>query len=111
MCISSLALISNSKNASSIQDCVYTPRTDTSGASYDSKRCSGGWSQEAFDYAYKYNVTVEALYPYVAANGTCKQTARNVIGAQTTLKQKNSAPGYSTVAPEDVSALKEAVKV
>jgi hypothetical protein len=34
-------------------DCVSAPRSDTAAAVYNSDGCSGGWSQEAFDYMHK----------------------------------------------------------
>lgn len=91
-------------------DCVRSPRTSTTGALYNSGGCSGGWSQEAFDYARKYNVTFEPSYPYTATNGVCKQRPLTATGAVAqSLKQDVPNPGYFTVTPNNVTALKAAV--
>ncbi|PSC70975.1 senescence-specific cysteine protease SAG39-like isoform A [Micractinium conductrix] len=46
-------------------DCVRNPTISTSNTPYGSGGCNGVWSEEAFNYAYKYNITTESDYPYV----------------------------------------------
>ena len=91
-------------------DCVSSPRTSTAGTAYSSGGCGGGWSQEAFDYVRKYNVTFTANYPYNAVNGVCKQRATTSSGlTATALKQLTPDPGYYQVTSANVTAMKIAV--
>lgn len=36
--------------------------------------CNGGWMPLVYDYAVKYGITTETLYPYVQKESTCKTT-------------------------------------
>lgn len=92
-------------------DCVSSPRTSTTGAAYASGGCGGGWSQEALDYARKFNVTFETSYPYTATNGVCSQRVLTPTGGSATaLKQSAPNPGYYQVMPNNVTAMKAAVR-
>ena len=92
-------------------DCVKSPRTSTTGAAYASGGCGGGWSQEAMDYARKYNVTFEPNYAYTASNGVCKQKASTPTGGvATALKQDVPDPGYYVVPPANLTAWKNAIQ-
>ncbi len=67
-------------------DCVNWQRKASSGAAYDSLGCDGGWSEDAFDFAYKYNVTVEARYQYRAVQGRSCALYKPVRGVQAVVK-------------------------
>jgi C1A family cysteine protease len=61
--------------------------------------CSGGWSQNAFQYAVNHGIGAQASYPYTARDGTCKQVTAAF-----------KAKGYSNVSPKNVAALKQALQ-
>ena len=35
------------------------------------RRCGGGWSDEALNYAFTYNISTEAAYPYKGVTNPC----------------------------------------
>jgi len=61
--------------------------------------CSGGWSQNAFQYAANHGLAIQTSYPYTARDGTCKSVSP-------AFKTK----GYSNVASKNVAALKQALQ-
>jgi Papain family cysteine protease len=63
------------------------------------------------DYVRKYNVTLEKSYPYKATNGVCQQRPLGLAGSlATSLKQSTPNPGYYQVKPNNVTAMKQAVR-
>jgi hypothetical protein len=42
------------------------------------RRCGGGWSDEALNYAFAYNISTEAAYPYKGVTNPCNSTALRV---------------------------------
>ncbi|GAB4818370.1 hypothetical protein N2152v2_005416 [Parachlorella kessleri] len=75
---------------------------------YSSNGCSGGWPSNALDYAYRFNQTLESLYPYKGVTGTCNRT---ILSKTTNAQiQKLTSPyGYTTVATKNANALLSAV--
>lgn len=87
-------------------DCVRAPLATESGTVYASNGCSGGFSNEAFNYIWRNNVTVESQYPYTAVAGTCR---RDILKATTpfNIRKTTASPGYVQVAPSNWTALKQ----
>jgi KDEL-tailed cysteine endopeptidase len=63
------------------------------------------------NYALKFNVTTETLYPYQGINGACRQRVLTATGRQTVFKQRSPvAVGFTQVTTNNVTAIKQAIR-
>lgn len=88
-------------------DCCRAPTESSTGAAYNSGGCGGGWSDEAMNYAFTYNITTEARYPYTGTTNACSST---LLSATTNgqVRKLNANPGFIQVSGNNVGALKKA---
>ena len=63
--------------------------------------CNGGWANEGFIYFQSHFAMFESSYPYTAKDGTCKYSATNNSGVNTTT--------YTWVTTQNIDAMKTAL--
>jgi cathepsin L len=65
--------------------------------------CTGGYLENAFEFATEYEVFDELSYPYKGYDNQCKQT-------QTRPKSKIKLPAISTILPDKAHGIKKVLK-